>query len=81
MISLIYQIEQTENEIYVKAVIEDMVQVYAQTYYEPAEYGPALCEASFTIDEDEVLPDNEDEIIEYLENLDLDWKIIKDDFE
>jgi hypothetical protein len=81
MISLIYKIEQTENEIYVQAVVEDMVQIYAQTYYEPAEYGPALCEASFSLSDDEVLPVNEDEIIDYLESLELEWKIIKDDFE
>ena len=65
-----------EDVIYVCAVVDDVVQTYAQTYDEPAEYGPALCEASFTLDEDEILPDNEQELIQFLDNLDLDWKVV-----
>ncbi len=65
-----------DGSIYVAAVIEDAVQVYAQTMYDPAEYGPALCEASFTLEEDEILPDNEDELIQFLEDLDLNWDLV-----
>lgn len=64
-----------DDTVYVTAVVDDMVQVYAQTYYEPAEYGPALCEASFTLD-DEVLPEDEKELIELLENYDLEWSLV-----
>ena len=53
-----------------------MVIVIPQTYNYPAEYGPALCEASFELSEDEMLPDNEYEIIQFIEKLNLDWKII-----
>lgn len=81
MISLIYQIQQNSDEVYVQAVVEDMVQTHAQTYYDPPEYGPALCEATFCLDEDEVLPSDEDSIIDYLESLDLEWKVIKEDFD
>ena len=65
-----------DGSIYVAAVIEDAVQVYAQTMYDPTEYGPALCEASFTLEEDEILPDNEDELIQFLEDLDLNWDLV-----
>lgn len=64
------------NTISINAVVEDMVIVIPQTYNYPAEYGPALCEASFELSEDEMLPDNEYEIIQFIEKLNLDWKII-----
>ena len=64
------------NTISINAVVEDMVIVSPQTYNYPAEYGPALCEASFELSEDEMLPDNEYEIIQFIEKLNLDWKII-----
>ncbi len=60
----------------VNAIVEDMVMVTPQSYHYPAEYGSALCEASFELEEDEVLPDNEDCLIQYLESLNLDWIII-----
>jgi hypothetical protein len=62
--------------VYVSAVVEDMIQIHRQTYYEPAEYGPALCEASFELSEDCTLPDNDHELIQFLENLDLDWQVV-----
>lgn len=60
----------------VNAVVEDMIVVIPQSHNYPAEYGPALCEASFELDEDEILPDNEYELIQFLDKLNLDWIII-----
>jgi len=60
----------------VNAIVEDMVVVIPQSYNYPAEYGSALCEASFELDENETLPDDEDSLIKYLESLNLDWSII-----
>lgn len=60
----------------VNAIVEDMVVVTPQSYNYPAEYGSALCEASFELDEDEILPDNEYDLIQLLENLNLDWIVI-----
>lgn len=65
-----------EGVVYVSAVVEDMVLTYPQTLYDPPEYGPALCEAEFSVDESEIVPDNEQELIDYLENLDLEWVLI-----
>jgi hypothetical protein len=75
----IKQIESIFSEsgvVKVSAVIEDSILMYSQTLYDPAEYGPAICEASFELDEDEILPDDEDELIQFLESLDLDWILI-----
>lgn len=73
-IDTIYQ--QEDGRIYVSAVVEDMVETYSQTLYDPAEYGPALCETSFSVSDDEILPDNDLELIQYLEDLDLSWELV-----
>jgi len=81
MISLIYSIEKNEeNEYDVKAVVEDSVQVMEQTLLDPPEYGPAVCTSSFSLDEDESLPDNEEDLIEFLESLNLDWTPLPKDY-
>lgn len=67
---------QKDRSVYVTAVVEDAILTYPETHYDPPEYGPALCEASFSLDDDECLPDNENELIQFLENLDLDWQIV-----
>jgi hypothetical protein len=64
-----------DETVYVTAVVEDIVEIPA-TYYDPPEYGPALCEASFSLDEDEVLPEDEKQLIELLEKYDLEWTIV-----
>lgn len=69
-------IEIGEGVIYVSALIEDVVLTHNQTLYDPAEYGSALCESTFILSEDDILPDNENELIQFLENLDLDWVTI-----
>ena len=38
-----------DQRVYVEATVEDMVLVHAQTMLDPAEYGPALCEASLQL--------------------------------
>jgi len=39
----------------------------------------ALCEASFELEENEILPKDEDDLIDYLESLNLDWEVIPED--
>lgn len=83
MIISVHQIELDEdNQVCVRALIEDAELVQSQTWEEPAEYGPGLCEAYFTLDEDDIIPDNEYELIEFLENLDLTWELVdnEDDY-
>ena len=47
MILSIDEIKQEDDLVSVRAVVEDVIQTYSQTYYDPPEYGPALCESSF----------------------------------
>jgi hypothetical protein len=68
-------INETEQEVTVTAVVEDAVLVYPQTQYDPAEYGPALCMTTFSIDSVDV--NNEKELQEFLETVDY-WEIVDD---
>jgi hypothetical protein len=65
-----------DGDIYISALIENAVEIYSQSLYDPAEYAPALCEASFSLDEDQTLPEDEYELIQFLESLDLEWNVI-----
>ncbi|NBP66901.1 MAG: hypothetical protein EBU66_19930, partial [Bacteroidetes bacterium] len=73
MITKIESLEVDKDEVFVRAIVENMVYLYSQTLYDPPEFGPALCEASFPLDEEQVLPDNEHELLQFLEDLDLNW--------
>lgn len=81
MILSIDEIKQEDDLVFVRAVVEDVVQTYSQTYYEPAEYGPALCEASFELDEDGELPKNEEDLLDYLNSLNLSWEVLPKDWD
>ena len=76
MISAIETFQQNENRIYVRGIVEDVIEIYPATLQDPPEYGPALCEASFELDEDEIIPEGEDALLDYLNELYLDWRII-----
>lgn len=76
MITLIYDIHKKGNEVVIKAIVEDAVLVYPATNSDPEEYGPALCEATFELEENEILPSDDDQLIDYLERLNLDWEVI-----
>lgn len=67
-------------KLYAKAIIADAALVYAQTMYEPEEYGPALCEAKLTIpDYDDDLMLSEDEILRLIEKTGCGWTPIERD--
>jgi len=76
MISVIYESKVENNVLYVKAVVEDMVKVFSGNMYEPEEYGPALCETSIELEEDDMIPQNDAELVQYLEQLNVDWEVI-----
>lgn len=76
MISVIYSIDKVDDEVSVEAVIEDMVVVSPATFRDPEEYGPALCRATFYLEENEILPRDEDQLIDYLESMDLNWEVV-----
>ena len=79
MISVIYDLFQDGDKITVKAIVEDCVMTHSATEIDPPEYGPALCEASFELEENEILPRDDDDLIDYLESLNLDWEVIPEE--
>jgi hypothetical protein len=59
----------------VTAIIEDFRVVYPETYEDPCEMGPALCEAEFSLNEDDDdIPTDESELEIFFQDLDLDWR-------
>ena len=81
MILSIDEIKQEDDLVSVRAFVEDAVQTYSQTYYDPPEYGPALCETSFYLDEDEILPKDEEQLLNYLNSLDIFWEVLPKDWD
>jgi len=64
---------QEGTRVYVEAVVDDMRVAYPATYRDPEELAPALCSASFDLDEDNPIPVDEDNFCSYLSSLDLPW--------
>jgi hypothetical protein len=78
MITLIYKTEVNDDYVTIVGVVEDAQLIYPGSYMDPPEYGPGVCKASFYLDEGEVLPEDNDELIDYLNELDLDWDLVPD---
>ena len=64
------------SNVTVTAVVEDMRLLYRATHYEPEEWAPALCSATFQLDEGEQIPLDEDGFCSYLDSLDLYWQLV-----
>ena len=79
MITLVYSTEVTNDYVNVIAVVEDTRLVYFGSQFDPPEYGPGVCKAGFYLEEGETIPEDEEELIEYLERLDLDWELVDED--
>jgi hypothetical protein len=74
-VTLIYSLDVADDYATVIAIVEDARIVRNKTEFDPPEYGPGVCKAGFFLEEDEKLPDDDDELIGYLEKLELDWEI------
>ena len=68
--------QQQGTNVTVTAVVEDMRLLYRATRFEPEEWAPALCSASFELDKDEQIPTDEDGFCSYLDQLDLHWQLV-----
>lgn len=64
------------NDVTVTAMVDDMRLLYRATYRDPEEWAPALCTATFELDEGEQIPVDEDGFCSYLDSLDLNWQLI-----
>jgi hypothetical protein len=64
------------NDVTVTAVVDDMRLIRKSTHLDPDEYAPALCRASFELDEGEQIPLDEDGFCDYLAKLDPNWELL-----
>ena len=64
------------SNVTVTAVVDEMRLLYRASRFEPEEWAPALCTASFELDEGEQIPTDEDGFCSYLDQLDLHWQLI-----
>lgn len=71
----ILEVAKEDNNITIDAVVDEMVIYRNQTLYDPAEYAPAVCRTQIELDEDEIFPENEEEQIKYLQQLDPEWEV------
>jgi hypothetical protein len=72
----IQDISVENNAVNVTAVVEDAVVVFKATYDDPEELEPGLCYATFSLDENETLPKDENELLDFIDSLDLKWDLI-----
>ena len=64
------------TNVTVTAVVDEMRLLYRATHFEPEEWAPALCTATFQLDEGEQIPTDEDGFCGYLDQLDLYWQLV-----
>jgi len=64
------------NDVTVTAVVDDMRLIRKSTHLDPDEYAPALCRASFELDEGEQIPLDEDGFCDYLAKLGPNWELL-----
>jgi len=64
------------TNVTVTAVVEDMRLLYRASHFEPEEWAPSLCSASFELDDGKQIPTDEDGFCSYLDSLDLNWELV-----
>ncbi len=84
-VSHIVDFQQQQELLYVEAVVDDFKLVRSQTWYEPAEYGPAACYATVDLSElDDVDPSDVIKVqtikqaTEIISSVDLDWQEVSE---
>jgi hypothetical protein len=60
----------------VVADVDDVVLTSPQTVDDPAEYGPALCRSSFYLQDDEVIPEDDDDLCRFVADRVDDWDVL-----
>ena len=61
------------DHLVVDAVVDDMVVRYAQTQFEPAEWGPALCRGTLYFSDEDLIPATDAELRAMLTDRVDDW--------
>lgn len=71
-----FSIDSSDGYCTVQALVEDAVLLYQATRFDPAEYGPALCEATVPMPDDTPVFKDENDLIKYLEHLQPEWSLV-----
>ena len=72
----IHDVSISDDSCTVEAIVEDAIMLLPGTRYEPAEYGPGLCKATFFITPDTPVFDSEEHFIQYLDEIKPAWYLI-----
>ena len=64
----------SDERVGVLALVDDAVVAWPQTFFEPEEYGPALCRGSFDLDTDEVVPEDYEQLREFIQQRVHHWE-------
>lgn len=72
--------DEKSKTVTVTAIVDDVIQTQSSTWFDPPEYGPARCETSFEVEEDDVIDYNDHQQLEdYLKT--SEWNIIRDTYD
>lgn len=71
-----YSYDKETREGIVTAMVDDFIVEYPATYELPAEYGAALVEADFFLEDDEQVPEDPTELEMFFEDMDLEWRLV-----
>jgi len=73
----VFELERdTDGCCTVVADVDDVVLVAPQTYDDPAEYGAALCRGSFYLQDDEVIPHDDDDLCRFVADRIDTWEVL-----
>jgi hypothetical protein len=61
------------------ACLSDAVVTLPPTASDPVEYGSALCRGSFYLQDDEVIPTDDDELCQFVEDRVSYWEVLSND--
>lgn len=69
-------IDEKSREVTVTAVVDEVILTRPSTWFDPPEYGPAICETTFYVDDYNFNLNDHKQLKESLSN--FDWSIIRD---
>ncbi len=70
------RVEIEDDRVCVVALVDDALVAQPQTYFEPAEYGAALCRGAFYLDHEEVIPEDDDSLRQFVADRVGYWEVL-----
>ena len=69
-------VEVEDDRVCVVALVDDALVARPQTSFEPVEYGAALCRGAFYLDHEEVIPEDDDSIRQFVADRVGYWEVL-----